>query len=50
MSAKALLDENPKPTDAQIQRALRGNLCRCTGYKKIQQAINYAAQVLEGET
>ncbi len=50
MSAKALLDKNPRPTDAQIQRALRGNLCRCTGYEKILRAINQAARVLEGRT
>jgi carbon-monoxide dehydrogenase small subunit len=49
MSAKALLDESPNPTGIQIQQALRGNLCRCTGYKKIEQAITRAAEVLEGE-
>ncbi|MGB5157174.1 (2Fe-2S)-binding protein [Desulfobacterium sp. N47] len=32
MSAKALLDENPKPTNAEIKRGISGNLCRCTGY------------------
>lgn len=37
--AKALLDENPVPTEAQIRRAIAGNLCRCTGYKRIVAAI-----------
>ena len=50
MSAKALLDENPNPTDVQIRQAIRGNLCRCTCYKKIAQAIIRAAEVLEGKT
>lgn len=39
LSAKALLKENPKPTEAQIRRAIAGNLCRCTGYAKIVEAI-----------
>src|SRR5256885_3018124 len=42
--AKALLDENPHPTRAQIEEALGGNLCRCTGYLKIFEAIEQAAQ------
>jgi len=49
MSAKALLDENPGPTSEEIRKALRGNLCRCTGYKKIEEAIQQAARVLRGE-
>ena len=39
LAAKALLDENPKPTDEDIRRALTGNLCRCTGYRKIFEAV-----------
>jgi len=39
LAAKALLDENPNPTDEDIRRALVGNLCRCTGYRKIFEAI-----------
>ena len=39
MSAKALLDENPSPTETEVKRALRGNLCRCTGYVNIIRAI-----------
>ena len=44
ISAKALLDENPKPTTAEIKEALSGNLCRCTGYAKIIKAVEAAAQ------
>lgn len=40
MSAKALLDKNPDPTEDEIRRALQGNLCRCTGYVKIVEAIS----------
>ncbi len=39
MAAKALLDENPNPTEAEIRQALYGNLCRCTGYEKILEAV-----------
>jgi carbon-monoxide dehydrogenase small subunit len=39
LSAKALLSENPKPTEDEIRRAIAGNLCRCTGYAKIVEAI-----------
>lgn len=44
MSAKALLDENPKPTVAEIKRGVSGNLCRCTGYTKIIEAIEVTAK------
>jgi carbon-monoxide dehydrogenase small subunit len=39
LSAKALLDVNPSPTEAEIRQALSGNLCRCTGYSKIIEAV-----------
>lgn len=40
LTAKALLDENPDPTKDEIREAISGNLCRCTGYAKIVEAIN----------
>jgi aerobic-type carbon monoxide dehydrogenase small subunit (CoxS/CutS family) len=43
MSAKALLDSNPHPTEAEIRRYLSGNLCRCTGYSGIVRAVQKAA-------
>jgi len=43
MAAKALLDENPHPGEAQIKEAISGNLCRCTGYYQITRAIQMAA-------
>ena len=43
LTAKAFLDENPHPTEAQIRLAIAGNLCRCTGYDKIVRAITRAA-------
>lgn len=46
MMAKALLDENPDPSDEEIRFALSGNLCRCTGYAKIIQAVRDAAREL----
>lgn len=46
MSAKALLDKNPNPTEAEIKEALAGNLCRCTGYLKIIQAVQMAIKSL----
>ena len=49
MSAKALLDKNPKPTPTDIERALGGNICRCTGYVKIIEAVEYAAALMRGE-
>lgn len=39
LSAKALLDSNPKPNDSELRRALSGNLCRCTGYNPIMEAV-----------
>jgi carbon-monoxide dehydrogenase small subunit len=46
MAAKALLDSNPHPTRQEIKEAISGNLCRCTGYKKIVDAIEMAAEKL----
>lgn len=43
MAAKALLDENPAPTEAEVRKGISGNLCRCTGYVKIVEAILAAA-------
>ena len=44
MSAKGFLSENPDPTEDEIRHGISGNLCRCTGYNKIVEAIQYAAQ------
>ena len=46
LSAKALLDENPEPTREEIKSALAGNLCRCTGYVKIIDAVEAAATTM----
>ena len=45
MAAAALLKQNPKPTDADIDTAMRGNICRCGTYQRIRQAIKQAAEV-----
>jgi aerobic-type carbon monoxide dehydrogenase small subunit (CoxS/CutS family) len=50
MAAKALIDQNPDPTDDEIKKAIRGNVCRCTGYKKIINGIRRAAAILRGKT
>lgn len=47
MSALSLLHENPHPTEHEIRDAIAGNLCRCTGYTKIVEAIGSAAKILE---
>jgi carbon-monoxide dehydrogenase small subunit len=46
MAAKALLDQNPNPTEHEIRYWLAGNLCRCTGYDKIVRAVQDAAQTM----
>lgn len=46
MAAKALLDRNPHPTQEEVRQAMSGNLCRCTGYEKIEKAIAMAAEVV----
>ena len=50
LTAAALLKENPHPSEAEIRHYLQGNLCRCTGYSKIVQAVQAAAQGLSGES
>jgi aerobic-type carbon monoxide dehydrogenase small subunit (CoxS/CutS family) len=49
MSAKALLDENSNPSTDEIRDALGGNLCRCTGYTKMIEAIKGAGCIMRGE-
>jgi carbon-monoxide dehydrogenase small subunit len=44
MAAKALLDRNPNPTEEEIRHALAGNMCRCTGYVQIVEAVKSASQ------
>lgn len=46
LSAKGLLDRNPKPDQASIRIAISGNLCRCTGYQKIVEAIQHAGEMM----
>jgi len=47
LSAKSLLDAQPEPTEREIREALSGNLCRCTGYQKIVEAVQEAAKTLK---
>ena len=49
MSAVSLLNENPHPTEAEIRDGIAGNLCRCTGYSKIVEAIDAAAKIMAKE-
>jgi len=46
MTSVALLEKNPHPTEAQIRRAISGNLCRCTGYVNIVKAVEHAAKTM----
>ena len=48
LAAKALLDENPAPTEAELKHFMHGNICRCTGYKKIIESIMAAAKKMRG--
>lgn len=48
LSAYQLLERNPKPTEKEIRHALDGNLCRCTGYEHIVDAVQYAAKRIKG--
>lgn len=47
LSAKSLLEKNPKPTEVEIREAISGNLCRCTGYQKIVEAIQAASKKMK---
>jgi aerobic carbon-monoxide dehydrogenase small subunit len=47
MTAKSLLEKNPRPTEREIREGISGNICRCTGYNKIVEAIQYAADKLQ---
>jgi len=49
LSAKALLDRNPRPSEDEIKRGIAGNICRCTGYKKIVEAISAASETMIAE-
>jgi carbon-monoxide dehydrogenase small subunit len=49
MSAKALLDSNPNPSEAEIREGIAGNFCRCTGYTKIIESISAAAEAMKGK-
>jgi carbon-monoxide dehydrogenase small subunit len=48
LAAKALLEENPDPTEDEVRFALSGNLCRCTGYQNIVKSVLAAAQMMKG--
>ncbi len=50
IAAQGLLNTTPRPTDEQIREAIGGNLCRCTGYQQIVDAVKHAAQRLHAET
>jgi carbon-monoxide dehydrogenase small subunit len=50
MAAKALLEANPSASEAEVKEALAGNLCRCTGYHKILQAVAWAGAILRGDS
>ncbi len=49
MAAAQMLERNPDPTDAEIRHGLEGNLCRCTGYQHIVEAVQNAARKMKGE-
>jgi aerobic carbon-monoxide dehydrogenase small subunit len=50
MSAKALLDLNPAPSEDEIRHALAGNMCRCTGYVQIVESVQHAADLMSGSS
>jgi carbon-monoxide dehydrogenase small subunit len=49
LSAKALLDRNPSPSEHEIRAGIAGNICRCSGYSKIVKAVQQAAEAMDGE-
>ena len=49
LAAKALLEDNPDPTEDEVRWALSGNLCRCTGYQNIVKSVLWAARKMRGE-
>jgi aerobic-type carbon monoxide dehydrogenase small subunit (CoxS/CutS family) len=50
MKTISILDENPNPTEDEIRHGLEGNMCRCTGYEKIVDAVQHASELMKGET
>jgi len=50
MSAKAFLDEHPKPTQTEVRQAISGNLCRCTGYQQIVDSIMAGSKMMKRES
>ena len=50
ISAKGLIDQNPNPTRADVKEAIKNNICRCTGYKKIEDAVLLASQLFRDNT
>lgn len=48
MSAKALLDKNPNPSEEEIRHAIAGNMCRCTGYVQIVESVMQAVEIMSG--
>ena len=48
MTTSALLAENPNPSEAEIRHAIEGNICRCTGYQQIVNAVQHAARLGKG--
>ena len=50
LASKSLLEENAQPTENEICEALAGNLCRCTGYHKIIEAVQWAGRIMQGDS
>jgi aerobic carbon-monoxide dehydrogenase small subunit len=49
IAAAQMLDRNPDPSEEEIRHGLEGNLCRCTGYQNIVEAVQYAARKMKGQ-